>query len=832
MSSNRPTWAVEFSPTTGPFAVPTWVAETSRARGISTFRGRQQELDVVQPGTATVELDNSQRRFDPNNAAGTYYGNLLPGRRVRIRASYGAEGLVLPGAAADYASTPDAGWVPGQELELRARLKLTDWTPAAGGVIFAQTDATFAQASVFWGVTAAGKFSLTWITAAGAVGSATSSAHGFVDDSTHDVRVTLDVDNGAGSYEVKFYESTDDGASWTQIGSTVTGAATAVPRNSTQALTIGSSLAGSPIAGTVYKFEIGIAAIGTVDAVVRFTDGQSFAGGASSGTDSAGNVWTVNGAATLPARVRSVFGGFAEGWPVPSRTLGRAPVSLVDGFALLSGADIPDGSPLEAMIRALGPVNYWKLDEATGSATVLDHGSSPLDGRAVGGSADGLGLADSGLDQASSSTSLTLDGFDTRGHVDVSGIDGSDWSTFVALIGPETPGAKRGIILETPERIVGISSSVDAVPGSLFAIERGTNGDRITTSIADSEAHLVVIRRSSSAVFTFEIDGQAVADTSASSLGSGRGVVGSRIGWSSSVLEESLTLEAGYKGRIQHVALFDRVLTSAESLALGAAFTGWTGDSIDTRLGRLLDLALWPSSERNLDTSEAGTLGIGSVGTDALSDARTLERSEGGAFFQQADYTMRFVSRYGRTTDERSTRARYTFTDQAGSDRFRFEEIELPPQGDWIRNRITVSYLGGGSVTEENADSIEAYGAREHSIETILTTAAQARALAQFVLYRYAEPIVRVSSLRLNMAAEPILWEPVLDLELGDRIRVVWTPGDVGSPIEVAALVDGISISAGRGIEEATATLWLVAADSVDFWLWGSALWGSSTLWG
>ena len=341
-----------------------------------------------------------------------------------------------------------------------------------------------------------------------------------------------------------------------------------------------------------------------------------------------------------------------------------------------------------------------------------------------------------------------------------------------------------------------------------------------------------MIRRSSSAVFTFEIDGSAVADTSTSSLSSGSGVSGSRLGWSSSVLEESLSLEAGYKGRIQHVALFDRVLTSAESLALGAAFTGWTGDTIDARLGRLLDLAQWPSSERNLDTSEAGTLGIGTVGTDALSDARTLERSEAGSFYQQADYTMRFLSRYARTTDERSTRARYTFTDQAGSDRFRFEEIELPPQGDWIRNRVTVSYLGGDSVTEENASSIEAYGAREHSIETILTTAAQARALAQFVLSRYAEPRVRVSSLRLNMAAEPILWEPVLDLELGDRIRVVWTPGNVGSPIEVAALVDGISISAGRGVEEATATLWLVAADSVDFWLWGSALWGSSTLWG
>jgi hypothetical protein len=36
------------------------------------------------------------------------------------------------------------------------------------------------------------------------------------------VRATLDVDNGAGQYDVKFWESTD-GASWDQVGSTITG---------------------------------------------------------------------------------------------------------------------------------------------------------------------------------------------------------------------------------------------------------------------------------------------------------------------------------------------------------------------------------------------------------------------------------------------------------------------------------------------------------------------------------------------------------------------------------------------------------------------------------
>lgn len=827
--SNRPAWAVEVSPTTDPFDdAPSWEDETAHVRGITYSRGRQQELDVIQPGTATITVDNSARRFDPNNTAGPHYPNLLPGKRVRIRTTYGAEGLLLPGAAADYASSPDTGWVPGQELDLRARLSLPDWTPAATGIIFGQTDATFAQASVIWGVTSAGELSLTWFTAGGAIVAATSSALGFENGSTHDLRVTLDVDNGAGSYEVKFYETTDDGASWQQIGSTVTGAATAVPRNSTQAITLGSSTAGFPLACTIELFTFGVT-IGAENMRVRFTDGQRFVGGASSGTGTLGSVWTLHGAASFPARVRTRFGGFAEGWPVPARSLGEAPVELVDGFGLLSAAEIPDGSPFEATIRSLGPVNYWKLTDAQGSDDVADYGSSPTTGHAIGGAPDVLGSP--GIDAGSDATALALDGFDTSGYVDVSGLEGSDWSTLVALLKPTAPGNKRGIILDTPDRIVAIASSVDAVPGALLAIDRGSNGDRMTAPLTADVGHVVVIRRTGAAAFTFEIDGQAVADASTSSLSSGNGVVGSRIGWSASTLEESLTLEAGYKGTIQHLALFDRVLSSAESGAVASGAGVWIGDTIDSRLDRLLDLAGWPASERDLDPSEVGTLGAGTVGTDALEDARTLERSEFGAFYQTPDYVARFRSRYATVTDPRSTAVRYTFTDEAGTQRFRFDDLELAPQGIWIRNRVTVGWLGG-SITVEDPDSITAYGPREHSVDTILTTAAQAQSLGELILARFAEPVVRVSSLSLDLAAEPIGWEPVLDLEIGDRVRVVWTPGNVGDPIEVEGLVDGIKVTAGDGVRTARATLYLSGAYDLELWRWGVSLWGSSTRWG
>lgn len=52
---------------------------------ISVSRGRQSERDDFAAGTCSFTLNNADRRFDPQNAAGAYYGQLVPGVPVRIR---------------------------------------------------------------------------------------------------------------------------------------------------------------------------------------------------------------------------------------------------------------------------------------------------------------------------------------------------------------------------------------------------------------------------------------------------------------------------------------------------------------------------------------------------------------------------------------------------------------------------------------------------------------------------------------------------------------------------------------------------------------------------
>lgn len=83
-----PSVVVECAFATVPTAAPTWTDISAYARQFAVHRGRQFELDRMQAGTAQVRLANQDRRFDPYNTAGPYYPNVVPKRRLRIRATW------------------------------------------------------------------------------------------------------------------------------------------------------------------------------------------------------------------------------------------------------------------------------------------------------------------------------------------------------------------------------------------------------------------------------------------------------------------------------------------------------------------------------------------------------------------------------------------------------------------------------------------------------------------------------------------------------------------------------------------------------------------------
>jgi hypothetical protein len=83
-----PTVVVRVAFASNPTAAAVWTDVSAYAREFSVHRGRQFELDRIQAGAATVRLANQDRRFDPYNTGGPYYPNVVPKRRLQIRATW------------------------------------------------------------------------------------------------------------------------------------------------------------------------------------------------------------------------------------------------------------------------------------------------------------------------------------------------------------------------------------------------------------------------------------------------------------------------------------------------------------------------------------------------------------------------------------------------------------------------------------------------------------------------------------------------------------------------------------------------------------------------
>ena len=210
--------------------------------------------------------------------------------------------LNLPGATGDYASTPDSAALDiTGDIQIDAWIQADDYSTAANQNIVAKWTSSGNQRA----------YKLRIVAGGGALGldisqngssqiniNSTANIPG-IDGAGIWVRVTLDVDDGAGNRVTKFYTSAD-GETWAQLGSTVTTAGTVSIFASTANLRVGQqnqSGSESPFSGRIYRTRIYNGIGGTLAADFNTEDGDP---GASTLTSSAtGEVWTMNGNAAL-----------------------------------------------------------------------------------------------------------------------------------------------------------------------------------------------------------------------------------------------------------------------------------------------------------------------------------------------------------------------------------------------------------------------------------------------------------------------------------------------------------------------------------------------------
>jgi len=224
-------------------------------------------------------------------------------------------------------------------------------------------------------------------------------------------------------------------------------------------------------------------------------------------------------------------------------------------------------------------------------------------------------------------------------------------------------------------------------------------------------------------------------------------------------------------------------LLAGEIVTSGTATPEGSGARVDS----VLDDVGWPVAKRRIDTGVA-SLGADVVAdnTTALSYLQTVDVSDGGALFVAKDGSIEFLER----TAAQATQVMSFADDGTGVP---FSDISLEFGTESLFTQVSVEYVGGTAVATAAADTINNYGLIELNVKTLLANAEEAEDVADFYLFRFSAPQVRIDQLEVRMnglsAAQQL---QVLALELGDPVGVVFTPQGIGDPIERTVVVDQI----------------------------------------
>jgi hypothetical protein len=169
----------------------------------------------------------------------------------------GLDYVYLPGVTGNYLSVPDEAALDiTGDIDIRVQVAMDDWTPAATTILLNKNGTSNRAYDLRMSGTGFLQFSYSE-DGSTSITRTSTAATGISDGSTKWVRCTVDVDNGASGNDVKFFTS-DNGATWTQLGSTVTNASVTSIFSGSLPVFIGAgnTTGVAPVAGKFYRAQI------------------------------------------------------------------------------------------------------------------------------------------------------------------------------------------------------------------------------------------------------------------------------------------------------------------------------------------------------------------------------------------------------------------------------------------------------------------------------------------------------------------------------------------------------------------------------------------------
>ena len=214
------------------------------------------------------------------------------------------------------------------------------------------------------------------------------------------------------------------------------------------------------------------------------------------------------------------------------------------------------------------------------------------------------------------------------------------------------------------------------------------------------------------------------------------------------------------------------------------------GQLSGARVNAILDAVEWPISLRNVDSGDSTLQADPGGSRTALEALNTVQDSEFGGLFIDADGKVDFVSRNNLIAIPAT--AVYAFSDDGTAISYTNAVVAFDDTN--LVNDVTVTRVGGTPQNAFNQPSIDKFFLHSGTRSGILVqTDAEALNQAQGILATRKDPEVRVDSIQLNLYDDINPTKPLagVDIELLDGISVTKTmPGSTS--VVQPSLVQGI----------------------------------------
>lgn len=805
MSANpaiNPNWPVllgEFQGTASPYygsgGLTGYTDFTKRLiREWSINRGRQYELNQIEPGKTNLVWNNIDGQLDPASSSSVFAGALLPYRAWRMRMQ----------------------WPPTPNRLTADQATAGESTPVAPGAIPASmniggnvaTPVIAACASAYQGSQV---YQVT-------VPPSTASGALLLSIQSLSVRATVPSGDPPVPFTASFFVRSNTLGANPQLAAAITwrtfaGTQVALTQGATVTATGSTTTGWTRIVVSAYPptgamsadMEVVLAATGPGVTWTFQADAPQFEVG------SAASGWTQSGL-WYP-----VYAGMVERYPPAwdhQGNFGTITPIVVDTLALLSNVLLPD--PLTAAIFTPSggskPSFAYLLNDPSGSGQFADATGQRGFAQIVP-SKYGAGTITSGTALTSATASLlpmgapgqTVTNFtssagaglqfptnamswltvppNTGSVAGPGGGTGLGWTRMIAFRLTATPAYRCNLWSAQDHNAVNaIGMLVTSSLNVYIAIDNATYTGfaSLPTSVDVGNWHLAWLGISADgSQFITGIDNSVGTYTPGSGNYTFPGGFAYDIVGATAVSWDSYAASWNFTGDMADFVEWPYLLTTSQISAIYNAWrTAYSGDSSGQRYARILGWAGY-TGPTAIDFGNSTSLGPATDvgGIDAFSALEAVTETENGQHFVAKDGTITFYARQRRYAGTSPTAIAATFGENVAGGEWPYEDCKFDFDTAHLANNITITQASTGQqVTAIDQSSQTAYGAQTLTQSNQSTNLQECQDQANYLLSRYKDPHLRINKLTVHPSAMaralPGIWPAMLGLDLGARILV------------------------------------------------------------